>query len=96
MAANEFPRSRFSDRVEGKTLLLRGDLRLHQDIDQEIAQLFLKIRHMPPLDGIDHFIRLLNEREPQGDRSLFAIPGTAAGTAQPCDNLPEMFHGGDH
>jgi hypothetical protein len=91
MPPHEFLSGGGSDAIDSEAPLLRGDLGLHEDIDQKVAKLLLKIGGMLSLDGIDNLVCLLDQGWRKRGRSLFTIPGAPAGCPQSGDDPPELI-----
>ncbi len=71
------------------TLLLHGDRAVHEHLQEQIAQLLAECRRVGALDRLEHLVGLLEQVWTQAAVSLLAVPWTAAGCAQPLDDLVE-------
>ena len=68
---------------DGEVARLARHLGIEEHLQQEIAQFLAKVGPIPPLDGVEDLIALLEGIFPYGVEALLAIPGAAIGTAQP-------------
>ena len=66
--------------VEGA--LLRGELRVEDDLEQQVAELLGEVRRRAVLDGVDRLVGLLEQVRAQGEVRLLPIPWAAVGRAQ--------------
>ncbi len=80
--------------VEAVGILLR-DGRVHQHLQQQVAELLAKRGALAAVNGIEHLVRFLEEVGPQRAVRLLAVPRAAAGRAQVLDHLVEGAQGLD-
>src|SRR3970040_2251258 len=71
-----------------------GDLRLQDDLEQKVAQLFAQRRRVVLVDGLERLVGFLQEMRAESLRGLFAVPGTALWGPQVGDDVLEAFEGG--
>ena len=83
MPAHHLPANRFHHVLEVECLLLVSHLRVIDDLQQKIAKLLGKRRHVPSLDGVGDLIGFLDRIGSDGLEILLEVPRTAAaGPAQ--------------
>src|SRR5262245_45968541 len=68
-----------------------GDLRVKNDLEQEVAELLLQRRRVGGLDGLEDFVGFFDEERFQGYPRLLAIPRAPAGFPEPSHDLEEPF-----
>ncbi len=61
---------------------LPGDLRVEDNLEQEIAQLLADVRRVSGVEGVKDLVGLLDEERAERFAGLFSVPGTAAFAAQ--------------
>ena len=66
------------------------DLRVHDDQQQEIAQLLAKMRVVFRARGLRHFVSFFNQRRQQRFVRLLPVPWATAGRAQCCDDFAKL------
>ena len=71
--------------------LLRLELGEKDGLEHEVAQLFAERRVIVPVDGIEHFVGLLEHERLQRIDGLLAIPRTALRAAKRGHNLDEAI-----
>src|SRR5262249_14778261 len=67
------------------------DLRVKHDLEQQVAEFFLKRRHVCRLDRLDDFEGFFDEEGLQGDPRLLTIPRASARFPEPSHDLEEPF-----
>src|SRR5579872_5571809 len=82
MAADHLVRQRIEDVGNGELPVFRRDLRVEDDLEQQIAQLLTKFFGIFFIDGFHDFVRFLDEIWQQGGVRLLAIPRTAGTQAR--------------
>ena len=82
VAANQFVVDFANDVVDGEAALFGGDLRVEEDLEEEVAEFLGKLDVVARVQGIEDFVSFLDEIGAEGGMSLLAVPGTAAGSAQ--------------
>jgi hypothetical protein len=89
MAPNQLSADCFDNifEVEGAPFL--GHLRVHDNVEEQIAELFTQIRVVRFFDCFDRFVAFLDEGGSQALMGLLAIPRTAPRRAQPGDDFPQ-------
>ena len=82
MAAHDLAgdRSIHVGEIEGP--LFRGELRVQDDLEQEVAELIGEIVRAAALDRVDRFVRLLEEVWPKRQVRLAPVPGATVGRTQ--------------
>jgi hypothetical protein len=60
---------------------------MHDDVKQQIAELFTQVGIIRALDGVDNLVALLDEQGPQRGMCLLAIPWAAIRGAESSDNF---------
>ena len=78
------------DLVDGEAFLFRRDLGMHDDKQEQIAQLLAQVRVVPGADRPGHLISFVHQRRNERCIRLFAVPRTAVGFAQFCDDLAKL------
>ena len=77
---------------EVELALLARDPGLEDDLEEQVTQLFLVVRDVPGLDGLDHLVRFLQQIGSQGAQRLLAVPGAAARIAQLVHDVEQPPH----
>src|SRR5437016_3362124 len=77
MAANQLLTDRIGHVAHGEVTSLCRDLGLHQDLEQDVAQLFAELGHRLLVDRLQDLVGFLEHAGAQRRASLLAIPGTA-------------------
>src|SRR5712691_6040181 len=72
--------------------LLGGDLRVHRDLEQEVAQLFLDLGVVARVDRLEELVGLLEQVGSQRLVRLHPVPRTAPWRAQPGHDLEDRGH----
>jgi hypothetical protein len=93
MAPDHLLADRGRDAVQVKRLALGRHLRMHDDVEQQIAQFFAQVRVVAGIDGGEHLVGFLQQRGAQARVRLFAIPGAPARRAKAGRNRPQTFNG---
>ena len=82
VAVNQFFGNGLGDFSERKAIFFFGQLRVKNDLEQEVTEFLTKLGVHSALDGFDDFVGLLDERGAQREVGLFAVPRTPVGRAQ--------------
>ncbi len=72
-----------------------GHVGLHDDLQQEVAELVAEVGRVVAIEGVERLVRLLEQAAAQALRCLLAIPWAAfrsAQTANDLDQLAESAH----
>jgi hypothetical protein len=78
------------DVLESEGLLLLRHARVVDHLQQQVAELFLEVRHVAPGDGVGDLVSLLDGVRRDGVEALLQVPGaTALGRAQPGHHLDQ-------
>ena len=89
MPSDQFFDNRIERIVDVKTPALRRHLREENSFEQQIAELFRQPRPIPPVDGIQHLVRFLEQVRLDAVEILLAIPRAAIRPAQPRHDLDQ-------
>jgi len=82
MAANHLVVD-FADNIEnGEAALFGSDLRVEEDLEEEIAEFFGEFAVVVGIESVKDFVGLFDEISAEGGVGLLAVPGTAAGAAE--------------
>ena len=92
MAADEFFVQVGGDVVDGEVAGLRGHLGVEEDLQQEIAEFVFEIGPGAALDGVEDLVGLFEGVALDGVEGLFAVPGTAVGSAQASHDRNRLCH----
>ena len=68
---------------------LLGQARVKDDLEQEVAELFLERAWVTGLDRLEDLVGLLEQKGLQGGPGLLAVPRAPAGTAQAGHHVEE-------
>ncbi len=82
VAADHLGGDRLDDVGEGERAVLLGELRVIDDLEEEVAQLVAKIAHVVPRDRVGDLVGFLDRVRRDGREVLFQIP-RAAGHGRP-------------
>ena len=91
MSPNEFHGHFANDVVDLETIFFGGDLRVHDDDQQQIAEFFAKVFIVTRPQGTSDFINFFDQRRQERFVSLFAIPRAAVGRAELRDDVAELL-----
>ena len=69
--------------------LAPGELAQKHHLEREIAELFLELREISGIDGVDHLARFFEHVASQRAKVLLAVPGAAVGREQPAHERDE-------
>ena len=94
VAADHFVVNFADDVVDGEAALFGGDLRMEQDLEEEVAEFFGKFGVVAGVEGIEDFVGFFDEVGAEGGVRLFAIPGAATGGAEAGHDGSESGEGG--
>ena len=83
VAAYQLLADRVRDVAQGELARLIGDHRLHQHLEQDVAQLLAELWHRPLVNRFQDFVGLFQQGRSKRCVGLFAIPGAAARRAKP-------------
>jgi hypothetical protein len=84
---DHFFANRRNDLLERESTALASHLRVHDDMEQQVAEFLTEVRIIGPLDGIDHLVAFLDEKGAEAGVRLFTVPRTAVGCAKPGDDF---------
>ena len=73
---------RFEEIGHGEFAALAGDLRVEDNLEQEVAELLADVRRVAGVEGVKDLVGLLDEERAEGFAGLLSVPGTAAFAAQ--------------
>ena len=82
VAAHQFVVQRLKDVLDGEAARLCRELRVKQDLQEDIAELLAQRVDVVSVNGLQHFVGLLEETVPKGTMVLLAVPRTALRAAQ--------------
>jgi hypothetical protein len=82
MAAHHFVVNFADDVVDGEAVFFGSDLRVEEDLEEEVAELFGEFDVVVGVEGVENFVGFFNEIGAEGGVSLFTVPGAAAGSAE--------------
>ncbi len=68
---------------DGEVALVGGHLGIEEHLQQQIAELLGQVREVAALDGVEDLVGLFQRVFADGVEGLLAVPGAAAGSAQP-------------
>ena len=94
MPTNHFIVDFADDIMDRETALFGGDLRVEEDLEEEVAQFFGEFGVVAGVEGVEDFISFLNEIGAEGGVGLLAIPWAAAGRAEAGHEGGEPGEGG--
>ena len=86
MPADQFAVQMVEHIGDGEVALVGGHLRIEQHLQQQIAEFFGKMREVAALNGVEDFVGFFKRVFADGVEGLLAVPGAAAGSAQPRHN----------
>ena len=78
---------------EGKVTRFARDLRLEDDVQEQVAELLGEMLARTGIDRLEHLVAFLEHLRLQHGGGLFAVPRTAAGRAQPGHQVDDFFDG---
>ena len=82
VAADHFVVNLADDVVDGKAVLFGGDLRVKEDLEEEVAQFFGEFGVVVGVKSVEDFVGFFDEVGAESGVSLFPITGTATGSTQ--------------
>ena len=82
MTADELLRDAARHAVDVERPGLRGDLRVEERLQQQVAQFFAKMRHVAGARGLRDLIGLLDQVRNERFMSLLRVPRASTGRAQ--------------
>ena len=82
MAANHFFVDFADDVGDVETVLLVGDLRVEEDLEEKIAKFFSEFGVVGGIESVEDFVGFLDEVGAEGGVGLLAVPRAAAGCAK--------------
>jgi hypothetical protein len=94
VAANHFVVNFADDVVDGEAVLFSGDLRVEEDLKEEVAEFLGEFGVVAGVEGVEDFVGLLDEVGAEGGVGLFAVPGAAAGDTETGHERGEFGEGG--
>ncbi len=68
--------------VEGELSGFGRHLRVHGDMEEQVAQFFAQVRHVIPVDGLDEFGDFLDQTVADAAVRLFPVPRAAVGSTE--------------
>ena len=71
---------------DGEVSVFAGDLRVQDDLQKHVAQLFAQMRHVASLDGVNGLVGFLDHVVRDALVRLLAIPWTSARGAEDADD----------
>lgn len=74
--------------VEGSGFLTEPGMK--NDLEKQITELFTKLREIVTLNGVDHFIDLLQRVRSDADKVLLQVPGTTELTITQAGHQPQQ------
>ncbi len=89
VAADELFADLGDDFVEGKGVAFPRHLGVHDDVEQDIAELLAEVGVVSLVDGLDDLVTLLDEGGAEALVGLLAVPRAAIGGAEPGDDVAE-------
>ena len=81
------------DVVEREIAVLRRDLRVHDDLQQQVSELFAHMVFFVEVDRFEKFRRLFDEPRAERAVRLFPIPRTSVRRAEPGDRRNQIVNG---
>jgi hypothetical protein len=90
MASHELVRERANDVFDREGVLFRPNLRMKDDLQEHVAQLFTQPHDIRMVDRLQHFIGFLHQIGLQRLMSLLPIPGTPIRRPQPRHQLHQI------
>src|SRR5580704_17242171 len=90
MALDHFSRDPLDDPHEIKTPLVGGDLRIEDDLQQEVAKLFDNRLVVLGVDGFEQLVSLFERVRLDRFERLHAVPRATGRRPQPSDNFAEL------
>ncbi len=94
VAANHFVVDFADDVVDGEAALFGGDLRVEEDLEEEVAEFFCEFGVVAGVEGVEDFVGFFDEIGAKRGVGLFAVPGAAAGGAEAGHERGEFGEGG--
>ncbi len=67
--------------VESEAVFLGGDLRVEDDLQQQVAEFLAEVGVVAIVDRLDDFVGFLDHAGAQAGVGLFAVPRATAGSA---------------
>lgn len=89
VAANELFADLGDDFVEGKGVAFPRHLGVHDDVEQDVAQLLAEVGVVGLVNGLDDLVTLLDEGGAEAGVGLLAVPRAAIGSAETGDDVAE-------
>jgi len=71
------------------TLLLHRDRAVHEHLEEQVAEFLAQCRRLVLVDGLEDFVRLLEEVRAKAAMRLLAVPRASTRCAQTLDHLVE-------
>ena len=94
MAPDELVVDRPGDVMDVESLLLGGDLRVEDDLEEQVPQFVPEVAVLAVVQRVQHLVGLLDQVRPQGLVGLFPVPGTASLRPEFRHDVHEFFEGG--
>ena len=92
VAAHQLGDDAARDVVDAELALGEAQLRLEDDLQQQVAQLFAVIVDVSGRQRVDHLVGLLDQVGHQRRQGLLAIPGASVGREQPLHQTDQLAH----
>ena len=91
MAVDELLADAVGHIVHGEAALLPLHLGVHEDLEQQIAQLLLQVLGAALVDGFGHLIALLQQIPSGGGVGLLGVPGATSGGTEDGHDVLQVF-----
>jgi hypothetical protein len=92
VAADEFLVNLARHVVEIEMAGFGRHLRMHDDVQEQVAQFLAHVREIAAVKGVEQFGDLLDKAIADALVGLLAVPGAAAGAAQPRHRLAQIVN----
>jgi hypothetical protein len=94
VAANQFFVDFADDVVDGEAAFLVGDLRVEENLKEEVAEFLGEFGVVRGVEGVEDFIGFFDEIRAESRVGLLAVPRAAVGCAETGHDGDEFFEGG--
>jgi hypothetical protein len=91
VTTNKFLADSIDDSFHIELATFFSDLRLKDDMQQEIAEFFRQPFPIAVIDGFEHLVGFFHEHRLEGVAILFFVPGATVRTAKGCHDFDELF-----
>ena len=95
VAADELAGDLLDDILDGELALELGDGGLHEDVGEDVAELFADLGRVAVLDRVDELVGLFDEEGGERGGGLLAVPGAAVGAEETLEDPAEAGEGAD-